>query len=115
MLPTFRLAADCNTILPDLYKGLRTAGSCDNIKVDNLSAVGVLLANVVAIALALAGLLAVGFIITGGVLYIMSQGQPDKIKRAKDTIVNAIIGLSITVLAYAIVTLVSSSLTGVIG
>jgi hypothetical protein len=105
-------AASCDTILPDLYKGLRTADCAELKPIASFDAITVLLANAVQIALTLAGLLAVGFIIFGAVQYIMSQGQPDRIKKAKETIVNAVIGLFLAILAFVIVALIANGVTG---
>jgi hypothetical protein len=49
-----------------------------------------------------AGIIAVGFIMYGGVRYAISQGEPGKIKQAQDTILYAVIGLMVTLMAYAI-------------
>lgn len=43
--------------------------------------------------------LAIGFIIYGGYLYIMSQGDPGKAMRGKKTITNAIIGTIVALVA----------------
>lgn len=52
------------------------------------------------------GVLAVIMIIVGGILYILSAGDPGKAKKAKDTILYAVIGLVVAMLAYAIVSFV---------
>ena len=52
------------------------------------------------------GILAVIMIIIGGVFMMISAGDPGKIKRAKDTIMYSVIGLIITLLAFAIVNFV---------
>lgn len=49
------------------------------------------------------GIISVIVIIIGGIKYMTSQGDPGKVKSAKDTILYAIIGLVVSVLAYAIV------------
>ena len=49
---------------------------------------------------------AVAFIIFGGVQYTTSAGDPGKVKKAKDTILYGIIGLVVSMLAYAIVNFV---------
>lgn len=52
------------------------------------------------------GILAVIFIIIGGVRYIVSQGDEKSVKSAKDTVLYAIIGLILAILAFAIVNFV---------
>lgn len=56
------------------------------------------------------GLIAVGFIIWGGIQYTTSQGEPEGLKNAKDTISNAIIGFIIIVLAIGIVQFIGSAI-----
>ena len=56
-----------------------------------------------AYAIILAGLLSVVFIFIGGISFILSGGQEDKIKQAVSTIRYAIIGLVITILSVVIV------------
>src|SRR3989338_2187040 len=57
----------------------------------------------IAYAIIVAGFLSVVFIFVGGISFILSGGQEDKIKQAVSTIRYAIIGLIITVLAVVIV------------
>lgn len=63
------------------------------------SAVSGIITGVIAVL----GLVAVGFIIKGGVNYMTSAGDPTKIKTAKATILYAAIGLIIVMLSFAIV------------
>jgi len=56
-----------------------------------------------AYAIIVAGFLSVVFIFVGGISFILSGGQEDKIKSAVSTIRYAIIGLVITILAVVIV------------
>lgn len=56
-----------------------------------------------AYAIIIAGFLSVVFIFVGGISFILSGGQEDKIKSAVSTIRYAIIGLIITILATVII------------
>lgn len=47
--------------------------------------------------------LAVGAIIYSGALYILSQGEPEKLATAKRSLLWSIVGLVVIVLSYAIV------------
>ncbi len=67
--------------------------------------------NVIEIAMMLVAYLSVIFIIYGGVMYIISAGSADGVKKAKSSITNAIIGLVISILAIAVVEFVFSKLT----
>jgi ABC-type Fe3+ transport system permease subunit len=68
-----------------------------------LTDVWLIVAAVVEILLRIGALAAVVFVIYGGFQYMTSQGEPDKTSHARDTIVNALIGLTISVMAAAIV------------
>lgn len=57
----------------------------------------------VAIAILLAGTLSVFYIFFGGISFILSGGQEDKIKEAVHTIRYAIIGLVVTILSVTLV------------
>lgn len=56
-----------------------------------------------AYAIIIAGLLSVIFIFIGGISFILSGGQEDKIKQAVSTIRYSIIGLIVTILSVVIV------------
>lgn len=73
-------------------------------------AVLILLA-VVDMLMTVGGLVAIGFVIYGGVKYITSQGEPDKTKDALHTIINALIGLAIVLVAASIVSFIAGRLS----
>ena len=58
----------------------------------------------------LAALVAVAFIIYGAMQYIASQGSPDATSKAKNTVINALIGLVISVAAIGVVSFIGASL-----
>lgn len=64
----------------------------------------------IAYAIIVAGFLSVVFIFFGGISFILSGGQDDKIKQAVSTIRYAIVGLIVTVFAVVIVALVGKAL-----
>lgn len=59
------------------------------------------------------GLISVIMLVYGGLRYILSGGDSKKVTDAKNTILYAIIGLIISLLAYAIVHFVLNSVVGV--
>jgi hypothetical protein len=75
----------------------------------NRGGIPLLLANVIGIASLAAGVVAVIFIIVGGIQYIGSGGG-DGLVKAKKTITYAVSGLVIAILAYTIVSFISSQL-----
>ena len=62
--------------------------------------------NIVNILLFLAGAVAVIVIIIGGIRYVMSSGDAGQVQSAKNTILYAVIGLIVVIMAYAIVNFV---------
>lgn len=65
---------------------------------------------VIEILLLIAGVVAVAFIVVGAYRYVLSQGNPDQTKIAKDAVLNAIIGLIIAILATTLVRYIASEL-----
>ena len=61
------------------------------------------------------GTISVIMLIYGGFRYVISGGDSKKVTDAKNTILYAIIGLIISMLAYAIVRFVISAITGMSG
>jgi hypothetical protein len=60
---------------------------------------------------AIAVIAALFFLTWGGILWTTSGGDKEKVDKARKTIIYAIIGLVVTVLAYAIVNFVKGLLT----
>ena len=58
------------------------------------------------------GAVAVIMLIIGGIRYTVSNGDQGAVKSAKDTILYAIIGIVVAILAYAIVNFVVGSFSG---
>lgn len=56
-------------------------------------------------------LVAVAYVIIGGIKYTTSQGEPENTKKARETIVNALIGLVIAIVAASIVSFIGSKIT----
>lgn len=66
---------------------------------------------IINIALAIAGLIAVFFLIIGGFRYITAAGNEDASEQAKKIILNAIIGIVVIILSFVIVRVISNALT----
>jgi|AntRauTorckE6833_2_1112554.scaffolds.fasta_scaffold00305_21 hypothetical protein len=61
------------------------------------------LASVLEFVFIAAGIVSITMVIIGGYWYTLSAGDPQRVKKAKDTILYAIIGLVISVSAWVIV------------
>ncbi len=62
----------------------------------------------IALGILIAGGLSIFYIFAGGISFILSGGQEDKIKQAVHTIRYAIIGLVITIFAVTIIAIIGS-------
>jgi hypothetical protein len=114
----FATSGSCSDTLltfPAWFKGL-TDSTC-NIRNPNDKEVGGLqnfiwkiVLNVIDTLLQLVGYLSVGFIIFGGFKYIVSAGSPDGMVKARKTIMNAVIGLVLSIFSVAIVKLIAGAI-----
>lgn len=104
---------NCTNICDDkcpVDDAVKRANGCDrNNSKDELPNVITGIINGIIAAL---GIVAVVFIVIGGVQYMTSAGDSSKTKKAKDTILYATIGLIICVLSFAIVNFVIKNLIG---
>src|SRR5690349_18298151 len=64
--------------------------------------------NAVSVVLGIAGIVAVIFIILGGIRYSISQGNASDLQKGKDMIVYSLVGLVIVILAFTIVQLATA-------
>lgn len=64
---------------------------------------GGMVTDIINIMLFVIGILCVIMIIWGGIRYTISNGASDKVKDAKNTILYAVVGLVIAIIAYALV------------
>lgn len=59
----------------------------------------------------IAGLVAVAFVVVGGIQLVTSQAEPDKTKRARETIINALVGVAVAIIAASVVSYIGSKLS----
>lgn len=89
-------ASVCDEDVPDSVK---QAAGCDSSD----DPLGNVLVNILNTIIGISSLVAVIFIVVGGVQYITSAGDSSKTQKAKNTILYACIGLAVCALAFAIV------------
>lgn len=101
---------------PAWYNGVVKAGD-DGCQVMSPTEVGGfspfiwrIVLNIIEIMLNAVGYAAVGFIIYGGYKYIYSAGSPNGMMAARKTIMNAVIGLVLSIMSIAIVNTIAGSL-----
>lgn len=90
----------------DVIDGISGQISCTP-KLNSLSDVWLIGAAVIDILLRIAALMAIGYIVVAGINYIRSQGQPDQTAKAQRTLVNAVVGLVIAIIATVMVNFVA--------
>lgn len=66
---------------------------------------------VIEILLRIGGLVAVAYVMYGSIRYITSQGESEGVSAAKSTIMNALIGLAIVLIAIVAVNFLGAQLT----
>lgn len=73
----------------------------------------VIIGTVIHAALALVGVIFLILMVYAGIIWMIARGDEGKVEKAKETIINSIIGLVIVVGAYAITSFVINAMTNV--
>lgn len=73
------------------------------VSLNSFDSLGAILTGLLQLALFAVGAISVIFIIIGGIQYITSSGSPDAIKKAKSTLVFAVVGLALAISASLII------------
>lgn len=110
------VVASANVILNTIraaFVGASGAFSSDCLSTQCVSPVS-FVANALNWFIGTAGIVAVIFLVTGGIGYITSAGDSGKLQKAKTTIIYSLIGLAIVGLALGAVGLVSSIANGAV-
>lgn len=96
--------------LPAWYRGLVDEITCEVKEPDAVGGLSPFIwrigLNVLEMALWLAGYIAVFFVMYGGFQLFASEGIVDKRVKAQKTIINALIGLALSIISVAVVTFV---------
>lgn len=78
--------------------------------ISKLSDIWLIIAAIIEILLRVAAIAAVAMVIYGGVSFITSQGNPEDTTKARNTIINALIGLLLAVMAAAFISFIAGSI-----
>jgi multisubunit Na+/H+ antiporter MnhB subunit len=101
LVPSYEVAAaDPKT---QIQQGVTDVGGGGQVSL------GTRIKNIVNILLYILGAIAVIMIVIGGIRYTTSNGDSGNIKSAKDTILYAVVGLVVALLAYSIINFVLQS------
>lgn len=71
--------------------------------------------SIITVIAGLAGLIATGFFVMGGLTYITSSGNPELLDRAKRTLMFSGMGLAITIAAFVISNIIVTLATNAFG
>ena len=76
------------------------------------SSLGGVVASFITLLFILVGLIALFFLVWGGIKWLMSEGDKNAVEGARNHIINAVIGLIVIFLSYLIVNFLLAFLTG---
>ena len=99
-------AAACTNAADCVKTGATTAGGTGTT-----TNVGTLIKTIVNVLLYILGAIAVIMIVIGGIKYTYSNGDSSSVQSAKNTILYAVVGLVIAIMAFAIVNFVITQFT----
>lgn len=96
---------------PTWYQYLSLDSNCRVQSFDlpgDLFAVGL---AVIEIVLRFAGVIAFGYVVFAGFKFVLSRGNPTETSKARQSIIDAVIGIAITTIASVLVAFIGSSLS----
>jgi len=105
--------------LPTWYKYLAKGGKmvvdaatgrCEIVGTLQIADLSLIALALVDVALRVAAIVAVGYVVYGGVQFVIAQGETDKTKKARQTIINALIGLTIALVSTGIVAFIGNKI-----
>jgi hypothetical protein len=103
---------DCTLVTPGVAD---SSGVMDKGDIELSTFIWVIILNGFSILIGIVGYLAIGMLIFGGYTYVLARGQPDKIAKGKNTVIRAIIGLVICIMASLISGLIVNIMTEAVG
>ncbi len=110
-LPVLFLPVAANAQLSEATEHLDTVAT--GIGADAQNDLPTLIGNIIAVLLSVLGIIFVVLVVYAGFLYLTSNGEEDKVKKAKKLLSQAVIGLVLIIAAYAIADFVLTSLIDV--
>lgn len=108
-ISTVAQAASCKQSffgLPVWYKYLDGADACEP-KLTQLNDLWLVAFAIAEILLRLAILVGIAYVLIGGLKYITSRANPDKLNQAKNTVIDGLTGVVIAIIAIAVVSFIA--------
>lgn len=120
--PATAFAAKCSNdkavlLFPTWFHGLsctKAADGTESVQINSINKIWVIVMNVVQWLIIAGGYVALYFILWSGFKFITANGDPSRITSAKNTILNAVIGLVIVLASVAIVRTIQAGVGGVV-
>ena len=103
------ISATAGAQVDEINKGIDAIGGSSSTATLQVNEIVLAVVNWLLFAV---GVISVIMLIVGGIKYATSAGDSNKVTSAKNTIMYAIIGLAVAVLAFAIVGFVTNTLNG---
>lgn len=100
-----KLSEDC-----EAAGGKVSGAKCLDANGNIRSPVSLTIQNVINLLLYIAGILAVIYILIGGIRYVLSNGDSSAATKGRNNVIYALIGLVVAILSYAIVNFILSKL-----
>lgn len=94
---------------PEIDDELKKVAGCSDFKEGDKKTAVPMVLNLINVVLTFVGLIAVGVIVYGGILYATSVGDASKITKAKNCILYGVVGLVVALMSFAIVAFVNTS------
>jgi len=107
-VPTLALSTSVGAVTPfdEACKGAASQTAVCKGTDDRILGSNGILTRVINILLTIIGIIAVIVIIVGGIRYTTSYGDAGQVKLARETIVYAVVGLIVAIMAFALVNFV---------
>lgn len=99
------LLAVFSPVLVFAQTNLDTVGATTGLGTDLIQTIG----RVVGVILSLLGVVLLGLMLYAGFLWMTAGGKDEQVKKAKDTMVRAVVGFAIILMSYAIVTFIMNA------
>lgn len=93
-----------------VVKYAQILGEADDLGFPAVNADSTLLESILSTVFLVTGALATIFIVVGGLRYVLSVGNSEKVQKAKNTILYAVVGLVLSIFALGIVNFVIANL-----
>lgn len=81
----------------------------------NITQVETFIRSIIKVVAGLAGLVATGFFVVGGLGYITSSGNPERLEKSRQTVIWSGVGLAIVIAAFVISNIVTDLATSAFG